>query len=588
MHRPRQLDTWADQHAPPAIMPTFPTNVLEWIKAARPTIGRIVRDFDLTPFLTELYEDNTPNIMVVAGRQTYKTTFCTDILGCYATTRPRSELCYVTDNEAHLSAFSKQRLRIETFLQNSELRKFLRHERANIGEFSLWNDTAIYLVTDEGEYKKVEGKSLQVLMLDEAQYQDIQFIQKAMYSLFQTHGRIYVLGIGGEAGSPYEKFWRRTDQREWVYDDPYWRDKLEFNAKGDIVNQNLKQVLAGRWVAQKPENTQFRGYHLPQPIYASIPLTIGDAVQRYNTNPEFSIEYQRKYSPASIYTSHVVGEFYKASRRPITPEMVEACYDNSLGFLKSPEVLQLKEIFGNDIRVLGGVDFGSSITIPTTVASVTIKWKKSNRTQIAYMEKIPQTDHPYDKAKRIVDIFASYGVDKAVGDIGHAQDMIPIIQNGGRDSKDRKFIGLGKKRFESCRTIGDETKPQLDYKTEVDEHGKQLSRTQIDKTTTIQAFVDFVGAYVAHPTRPEEDELRKTQLIIPHKFDYETDFLLDDLCSLTRKDLEEVPDVTIVDPRQRVRKEFNHPSDSMMSLIYCQVADQTYDEDAYRIHKVQR
>ncbi|MCH7589562.1 hypothetical protein IIB34_00820, partial [PVC group bacterium] len=293
--------------------------------------------------------------MIVAGRQTYKTTLCTDFIANYATANPRSEVCLVTDNESHLSAVSKQRLRIETFLQNPILRQFLRHDRANIGEISLNNDSVIYLVTDEGEYKKVEGKSLGLLMLDEAQYQDVQFLTKAMYSLFQTHGRILILGIGGEAGSEYHKLWARSDQREWIYDDPLWREKLEFDASGRIVNKNLAQVLAGRWVSQNPKNTQFRSYHLPQSIYPNIPLTIRDAHELYNINSEFSIEHQRRYTPKSIYESHVLGDFYKAIGRPLTPEDVQACYIPYIALLNAQEVREIKVTYGNQVRVYMGV-----------------------------------------------------------------------------------------------------------------------------------------------------------------------------------------------------------------------------------------
>jgi len=344
-------------------IPALPRNLLEWINVARPTVGYVQRNFDLSPFLIDIYEDNNPNIMIVAGRQTYKTTLCTDIIGNAATSRPRSEVCYVTDNEAHLSAVSKQRLRIETFLQNPTLRQFLRHDRGNIGEISLGNDSTIYCVTDEGEYKKVEGKSLQVLVLDETQYQDVQFLEKAQYALFQTHGRIYILGIGGEAGSEYHKMWQRTDQREWIYDNKFWRDSLQFDTDGHINNDvdKLRQLLIGHWVAQRPENTQFRGYHLPQSIYPSIPVTIDDANLKYNVNPEFSIEYQQRYKMSSIYSSHCLGAFYKAERRPITPEMVEACYDRTLGFQSPEDIAELKDVYGNRVIVCGGEDFGSGL-----------------------------------------------------------------------------------------------------------------------------------------------------------------------------------------------------------------------------------
>ena len=292
-------------------LPTLPSNILDWIEKARPSLGGKSRNFDLFPFWIDIYEDNHPNIMVVNGRQTFKTTFCSDVLACFATTHSNTESTYVVDNEAHLSAFSMQRLRRDTYLANPALKAFLPHGRANIGTINLLNDAVTYLVTDESEYSKVEGKSNHVLMLDEAQYQDVAFLAKALYSLSQTRGRVYTLGIGGEAGSPYHTMWNRTDQRVWVYKDKYWREKLHFDNKGNITNENLSEVLDGRWVAQRPENTQYRGYHMPQTIFPTIPLTVDDAVLKYHVQPELSIEHQSKNFPRSIYESHCLGEFYQ-------------------------------------------------------------------------------------------------------------------------------------------------------------------------------------------------------------------------------------------------------------------------------------
>ena len=69
---------------------------------------------------------------------------------------------------------------------------------------------------------------------------------------------------------------------------------------------------------------------------------------------------------------------------------------------------------------------------------------------------------------------------------------------------------------------------------------------------------------------------------------YKATFLMDDFCSITRKDLEDVQEVRVEDPRQKPRKEYNHPPDSVMSIVYCMVADKNYDSTAYRIHKVSR
>ena len=57
--------------------------------------------------------------------------------------------------------------------------------------------------------------------------------------------------------------------------------------------------------------------------------------------------------------------------------------------------------------------------------------------------------------------------------------------------------------------------------------------------------------------------------MIPFNADeeYETDWLVSEFASVTRKDLNKKD----IDPRQNAKKEFNHPKDSMMSIIYALV-----------------
>jgi hypothetical protein len=76
---------------------------------------------------------------------------------------------------------------------------------------------------------------------------------------------------------------------------------------------------------------------------------------------------------------------------------------------------------------------------------------------------------------------------------------------------------------------------------------------------------------VHHPAFSGEKSRSRAKLIIPSKKDYEIDFLLKDLFSITRKDLQNLEKV-ISDPRQRPRKEYNHPPDSVMALVYGIVA----------------
>jgi len=274
--------------------------------------------------------------------------------------------------------------------------------------------------------------------------------------------------------------------------------------------------------------------------------------------------------------------------------MVQRCYCNWLTLLTPEQVIELKQSYGSSLRVVMGVDFGSNPAASQTFISIILHWRKSGRYQLAWIEGRPQ-EHQLDQSAHIARLGANYNIDYGVGDLGYGQIQVKVIADGHRDSKDRPFAGLGSSRFIGCRTIGSEVKPSEQYHQDTDEHGTELGRLQIDKTTSIQMFIDFLGWNV-----PINDE-RSPQLepshvtdsvapkfMIPMKKDWETDFLLDDFCATTRKDLDVEQDTEKEDPRQKARKEFNHPRDSMMSIIYCLIADQNYQEGAYRISRVRK
>jgi hypothetical protein len=405
---------------------TLPSNPLEWIEKARPIVEGKTRTFLASPFWREIYLDNYHSKIIVGGRQIFKSTYITDILACEATSAPGIQVGYVTFDQSSLNGFSKQKLQIGTFSQNPVLSRFPRNKLGNIGEISLRNGSTIYCMTDNNEYIHVEGKSLNHCILDEAQYQDIVHLERVRQTMMATKGRLSILGIGGESGSPYEKLWERSDQREWIYDDPNWRDRLQFDSNGLILEVYLKDVLSGRWVPQKPENTMYHGYHIPQTIFATNPLTIDDAINKYRISPFYSIEYQKKNNSKSFFSSHVMGEFHRSERRPITPEMVHSCMNHYryVGLMTFSEIAIWKDVMQDSINVSMGVDFGSG-NPSSTVISILIHWKKSGRIQLAYIDKRP-AENQLDQAEYINRLFRASRCDIGVGDLGYG-----AIQDGG-------------------------------------------------------------------------------------------------------------------------------------------------------------
>ena len=82
-------------------------------------------------------------------------------------------------------------------------------------------------------------------VIDEAQYQDIEHVGRVHQTMMATKGDVKIFGIGGEAGSAYERLWNETNQCEWHYDNPDWRSNLQFDHNGLIVGEYLKKVLSG-------------------------------------------------------------------------------------------------------------------------------------------------------------------------------------------------------------------------------------------------------------------------------------------------------------------------------------------------------
>jgi hypothetical protein len=584
----KKLEDIEKQVSPPktkSLITQLPTDHLEWIKIARPYVGKIKRTFEWEPFWIAVYKDKSPNIVVVNGRQSFKSTFGTDIIGCYATSHANSEVTYIVDREDRVSAWSKQRFRKDTMLRNELLSPFLMHGRANVGEINLTNNSVIYVRTDENEFNNVQGMTNSLMVFDECQYQELQFRAAALYSMTMTKGQCYYLGIGGEAGSEWYKLWKKSDQNEWKFDDKYWREKLKFDDEGYLANEHPENIVAGKWVAAYPENKEYRGYHMPQTIFARIPLTIHDAVNLYKTRPENSIEFQEKYNPSSIVQAHVYGNFFKAMRRPITPEMVEACYDYNLTLLTPKQIKELKQIHENEILIFLGIDWGSGPAASKTVGTVIIYWRKTNRYQIAWIDSRPQ-EHEYDQAAYFVKLYHEYCCDFCVADLGYGKDKVTLMQNGGYTSLGEKVVGLGRGRVKGCWTSGNITTETMRHKNQdiIDSPtvGEKKEHYSVDKTQVIQNFIDFVGSKV-----PDEKGKQVSQLIIPFKNDWECDFLVNDFCDITRKDLDKTNmEISKDDPRQKAKKEYNHPKDTVMAIIYCIIGKTKYDPEGFQISKI--
>jgi len=586
-------------------LPKVPSDILDWIEEVRPNAEGKPRV--IMPHWRDIYNDPFDNKFVLGGRQIFKSTYTTDVLAFEATSRRNQQLIYITYDDINKAGFSRQKLQIGTFDGSEILKQYPRIRLGNVGEISLRNNSTIYITTDHGQYHHAEGKSANHIMLDETQYQDMQYFDRIPLIMTITQGKISILGVGGESGSPYEQKWQETDQREWIFDnqDDYidsdgnvfkgqgWRNDLIFGEIKDeetehvrwgfIADKRLMQIMSGRWKAKIPDNSNsWHGYHIPQDIIPQIPLTMADAAnpKKYNISKTYAIEYKRQTMSPHLYMSHVIGGFYHAERRPITREMIDALFrgNKNLTIMEPWEIADIKEQFGNEVKIAMGVDFGSGDPSQTVIC-IFIKWilqpetetqDEISRMQLVHLEPRP-AENLLDQAKNIALLFNECRCDVGVGDLGYGAIQIQQIQDGGSDRiTGAHFNGVGSTNFFGCRSIGDETKPLMEFIRKVDEHGARREHLKIDKTTVIQEFIDLMGVKVRDPDDPYNDDKVRCKIMFPAEphSKQKIDFIYADLTNLTRKDLSEKIDEDEDDPRQKARKEYNHPKDSLMAMIY--------------------
>jgi hypothetical protein len=586
-------------------LPEVPDDIIDWIREVRPKAEGKKRV--IMPPWRDIYNDDFNNKFILGGRQIFKSTYTTDVLAFEATTKRNSQLVYVTYDDVNKAGFSRQKLQIGTFDGSDILKQFPRNRLGNVGEISLKNNSTIYITTDHGQYHHVEGKSASHIMLDEAQYQDMQYFDRVPLVMTITQGKISVLGVGGEAGSPYEQLWRDTDQREWVFDNSEdyvdsagivfkgqgWRNDLIFGEIKDedtektkwglIADDKLMKIMSGRWKATEPQKSRdWHGFHIPQMIIPQIPLSIADATnpKMYNIDKKYAIEAKRQRMSPHLFTSHVMGGFYHAERRPITREMIDNLFrgNEEHRLMDNWEIADVKDQFGKEVNIAMGVDFGSGSPSQTVIA-IWIEWvlqpetssqDKISRLQLVKLEPRP-AENLLDQAKYIAELFDECQCDVGVGDLGYGAIQVQQIQDGGTDRiTGQHFNGVGATNFFGCRSIGDETKNVLQFNKKIDEHGEVREHLRIDKTTSIQEFIDLMGVMVDDPEDRYNLDKRKYKLMFPAEpySKQQIDFVYADLTNLTRKDLSDKIDESEADGRQRARKQFNHPKDSLMAMIY--------------------
>jgi len=304
--------------------------------------------------------------------------------------------------------------------------------------------------------------------------------------------------------------------------------------------------------------------------------------------------------------TQVLGEFYAGVKRPVTPAMVEACMKPYpyLKYLSPEEVRELKSIYGHDIVVLLGVDFGSGKKGSSkTVITIMIKWIPkpefgfvTARYQVAFISDAPPTNGD-EKAEYLRDLIVAYDVDCAIGDYGYGKDVLDLVQNGGRRRLTGQWYDGVADKITGCWTNPNVAQFMGRKEETIDEEHDEEEHYLIDKTQSIDLFINMLQRYVYHPLDSQRERewppgmakmnnhpwmWARPQIMIPYGSQRKVRWLINDFTKIERADIED-DDIVKPDKRQKAHKEYTHPPDAVMSFIYCFIADANYDPQAFSI-----
>lgn len=340
-------------------------NLLEWSLYCRPTVEGRPNYLKYVPFWHDIYKDDWHWIMLMIARQMGKSTYAATRKGYTMTKRPRANTLYITYEDESLSVFSQEKFR-GMWKESPILSQFPKGSTlGSVTQLELLNGSMAWLVTHAHDFHHVEGKSTDDQIWDELQNLNLDRWAKAMEASSFTHGKFVGMGVGGLVDTIHHKWWKETDQREWIPDDQSvyvdsagkewpghgWRKRLQFDKDMPydalIWGDYLAEVLNGHWSITKPDNSNSKhGYHITQYMAPWIPLSKADAVKLYKLQPDISIEYKLEHYPYSDFQRHVLAQFVAGERKPFPREALEALCDPKRRFLRPSEVdYQLGDLY---------------------------------------------------------------------------------------------------------------------------------------------------------------------------------------------------------------------------------------------------
>ena len=328
-----------------------------------PTKGKMARfSFSGRRYLRDIYDTPAKRRLLIAGRQTEKSTMLGNCILTYSAINPYFRSLYVSPSNTQTKTFSRDRIAepIETsdFLQQFTNTRLLK----NVFEKKFVNRSQITLRFAFLNADRVRGIPADSVFIDE--FQDILLDNVPVIEECASHSSYRLFTYSGTPKSldnALEHYWTRfSTQNEWAVPcrshgtpkDPsswHWNilDEENIGDTGLICDRCGRGIdpkdADCTWVAMNPKpnvEKPFEGYRLAQLMVPWIDFS--DIKDK-----------QRKYSRAKFH-NEVLGRSYDSGTRPLTRgDMMRNCWDE-LSMVYYQEVIK----WSQQHPIFMGIDWG--------------------------------------------------------------------------------------------------------------------------------------------------------------------------------------------------------------------------------------
>lgn len=376
------------------------------------------------PFMSEILDVETPELLLKTARQVTKSTICAASLLAEAIARPYFKVLYVAPLREQTSRFSNTRL--------SKLIYYSPHIRNNFVDPGLTNNVLLQIFKNGSEialsYAFDDPDRIRSISADHDYFDEVQdIVYDAVIPVVKECMSNSDFGYTTYAGTPktmentIEYLWQRSTKAEWImrcHGCNSWQfvDSVKSIGRNGIICIKCGKTLSpreGHWYEFEPK-AAIKGYHIAQPI-----------LPRNNEIPE---RWQRILQKLETYSeakflNEVLGMSAGVGARMIVSDDIEKlCQDYFVDFPPVSSIMQ-------DVKfVVAGVDWSGS---GTGRLSRTVIWVwgvlPDQRLKTLYFQIFPQANNISD-VETVANICSKFNVVMVVGDAGEGAVANSILR----------------------------------------------------------------------------------------------------------------------------------------------------------------